>query len=100
MTITPIRTDHTPTEADLFPHLAKDDVCIYCGTIQSDAAAEIRTVEHITRDLVAVHRVKETLAREFGIDSPSYDDDVYDLLCDLDTATRQAPALAETAVTR
>lgn len=100
MTITPIRTDRTPTGADLFPHLGKDDVCIYCGVLQTDEQAEVRTVEHVTRDLVAVHQVKETLAREFGIDSPSYEDDVYDLLCDLDTATRQAAALAGTAVAR
>lgn len=101
MTITPIHTDRVPTEADLFPHLDKEDVCIYCGCFQTDEQAEIRTIEHITRDLLAVQRVKETLAREFGVASPGYEDNVYDLLCDLDTAHREeAPALTGTGVAR
>lgn len=98
----PAVLDRSPTEAELFPHLGKDDACIYCGVFQTDEQAEAdRTITHIARDLAAVHRVRETLRTQFGIEHPGYDADVYDLLCELDIATRaQAPALAETAVAR
>lgn len=90
-----------PTEKDLFPHLGKDDACIYCGAPQTDEETEDRSLEHVTRDLVALHRIRETLRVDFGYDNPGYEADVYDLLCELETATRAtAPALAETAVTR
>lgn len=90
MTITPLPTPRTaarPSEKDLFPHLGKEDVCIYCGCFQTDEQAEAdRTIEHVSRDLVALHRIRESLRVEFGIDNPGYDDDVYDLLCELETA--------------
>lgn len=91
-----------PTEADIYPHLGKTDACIYCGTPQTDEQAENdRTVEHVTRDLVTLHRIREALRVEFGFENPGFDDDVYDLLCELDTATRTTtPALAEKAVAR
>lgn len=83
-----------PTEADIYPHLGKTDACIYCGTPQTDEEAEQRTLEHITRDLAAVHRIREALRTEFDFENPGFDDDVYDLLCELDTAVKAA-ALAE-----
>lgn len=87
-TLIPIRkhADRKPTEAELFPHLEKDNVCIYCGRFQTDAEAEQRTRTHITEDLLAVHRTNEGLIRDFGIQHPGYRDDVYDLLCELDAA--------------
>lgn len=114
MTITPIRAPfasvpvrplahRSPTEAELFPHLEKDDVCIYCGHFQTDEQAEQRTADHIQADLVAVHRASESLIGDFGIPHPGYQDDVYDLLCELDDAVRAAagePLVFEPAVAR
>lgn len=72
-----------------------DEGCIYCGDLIPDEQIEEsrRSVEHVLRDLLAVHRTREALAREFRIDSPGYESDVYDLLCDLDAAS-EAEALA------
>lgn len=88
-----------PTETDLFPHLGKDETCIYCGIPQTDEQAEQRTFDHVARDLAEIHRIREALRTEFDFEAPGYDADVYDLLCELATAT-EAPALAETAVAR
>lgn len=103
MTITPLRPTGAglaPTEKDLWPHLGLDNACIYCGCFQTDERAETdRTVAHVVRDLAAVHRVRETLRTQFGIEHPGYDDDIYDLLCELDTA-EQTAALAESEVAR
>lgn len=83
------------TDEQIWPYIGLEDTCPYCGTAQTDEQAEDRTVEHIARDLATVHRIREALRTEFGFEAPGYDDDVYDLLCELDTVTRQAPALAE-----
>lgn len=89
-----------PTEKDLSPHLGKDETCIYCGIAQTDEQAETRTIDHIARDLAAVHRIREALRTEFDFENPGYDADVYDLLCELATATRAAEATAGMAVAR
>lgn len=89
-----------PTETDLFPHLGKDETCIYCGTPQTDEQAEHRTIDHIARDLAALHHIREALRTEFDFENPGYDADVYDLMCELAAATRQTPALAGMAVAR
>lgn len=101
MTITPIRAPfatvpvrplahRSPTDAELFPHLEKDDTCIYCGRFQTDEQAGQRTADHIQADLVAVHRASEALIRDFGLPHPGYQHDVYDLLCELDNTLRDA----------
>lgn len=87
----------SPTEAELFPFLGVDDVCIYCGRFQTDEEAEQRTATHIRADLLAVHRANEALMRDFGTQHPGYQDDVYDLLCELDAAV---PDRAVEAVAR
>ncbi|WP_122940954.1 hypothetical protein [Brachybacterium sp. EE-P12] len=86
-----------PTEAELFPFLGVDDVCIYCGRFQTYEEAEQRTATHIRADLLAVHRTNEALMRDFGEQHPGYQDDVYDLLCEPDSAV---PAPAVEAVAR
>ncbi len=89
MTITPIRLT-VPTHV-LVPAPGTEGVCIYCGRFQTDEEAERnRTREHVIADLLAVHRAAVALAAEFGVDSPGYADDVYDLLCELDTADKDA----------
>lgn len=93
----------SPTEAELFPHLEKDDVCIYCGRFQTDEQTEQRTAAHIQAGLVAVHRASEALIGDFGIRHPGYQDDAYDLLCEFDNAVRAAasePLVFELAVAR
>lgn len=84
------RLDRGPTEAELFPFLEQVDVCIYCGRPQTDEQAEHRTTEHITEDLLAIHRHDAALRRTFGAPHPGYEDDVYDLLCELDAAEQDA----------
>lgn len=89
------------TDEQIWPYIGLEDTCSYCGAAQTDEQAEDRTVDHIARDLAAIHRIREALRTEFGFENPGYDDDVYDLLCELDQAERtEAPALAETAVAR
>lgn len=76
-----------PTEADLFPH-SGEDTCYYCGRFQTDEQADSgRTIEHVTSDLLAVHRTSEALKAGFSIDHPAYAADIFDLLCDLDAAS-------------
>lgn len=107
MTATPVTITFPrsqPVQAPLadeqvWPYIGLEDTCSYCGTAQTDEQAEDRNVDHIARDLAAIHRIRKVLRTEFGFENPGYDADVYDLLCELDTATRtQAPALAGTAV--
>lgn len=82
---------HGPAHADLFPHIGQEDACSYCGRHQTDEEAEAgRTLEHVTKDLLAIHRTNEGLKRTFGTDHPGYSSDVFDLLCDLDAAAADA----------
>lgn len=62
--------------------------CRYCGRF--DAAT--RTPAHVVDDLLAIHRAKEQLRAAFGLPSPDYRDDVYDLLCELDALDHAALA--------
>lgn len=83
-------------DEQIWPYTGLENTCPYCGTAQTDEQAEDRTVDHIARDLATILRIREALRTEFDFEAPGYDADVYDLLCELDTATRtQAPALAE-----
>lgn len=64
--------------------------CRYCG----DLTAGARTVEHIGRDITAVDRARQILARDFGEGSPYADRALADLRRELDTAVDAALAQA------
>lgn len=79
-------TPLTPTDLELFPFFGLDDTCEYCGAPQTDAEAEHRTVDHITRDLVAINHQSSVLLDKYGILHPGYDDNLYDLKAELAAA--------------
>lgn len=56
--------------------------CRYCG----DLTAGARTVEHISRDITAVDRARQILARDFGDASPYADRALAALRRELDSA--------------
>ena len=67
----------------LLPH--SDGVCTYCGRFERED--EPRSWHHVIEDLVAVHRAREELRVEFGLDLAGDRDDIHDLLCELAAMT-------------
>lgn len=116
MTITPIRASHTagriihrspePAASHVVTvrrctldccagaEAITDGKCCYCG-INQDGDAPDRSTTHIARDLAAVHREAEAHRSLTGAINADRADDVYDLLCELDSTT--GAALAEGA---
>lgn len=80
MTITPLTAEHRARQVRAAVQRGLDarvrpispeqrQHCRYCG----DLTAGARTVEHIGRDITAVDRARQILARDFGEGSPYAD---------------------------